>query len=1479
MARAIVTGGASAFSYNYDWSSSSDDKDTISGLLPNTTYTLTVKDTNGCAVIQQIKLSTPPRLSIIKIDSIRPHCSYSSDGVAIFTASGGVPYSLRHYQFEMKSSRDTVSITDTARFKAAQGHYYISVTDTNNCLTMDSIHIINRDTLRVAVDSMSMPSCYGSDDGWIRLKAKNGELINGNSYIYTCITDSTSQLVPSDTARFGSLISRAYRFTVMDAFGCIDEADTTLSQPNVMAINFVDSIPNRCYNDSTASLKVKASGGTSSGYQFSYSFHNRNAGFTDAEPGNYLTLQNLNWNYNDLDLNQFVIRLHDSNYKPSQPKCIVTATFTLPEVRKISDSIGIRQPSCYMEKDGRLSVLKIQGGKGSVASWKFAWVKDDLSDTLTQQVNDNLGEGAYNLRITDSVGCSITQSDIRLTNPPATFITHYGATPASCTACSNGTIMYTVNNLGTARGYSLLVDYQSYDPSGDMITGLLPGTHYLEVVTIPNGCTAYDTFTISYLPPVLELISYLPAATGVSNGSITVKATGGTGTYTFKILDGQGNVLPVVLDVADLANDEYLIEQLAKGDYTIVAVDGNNVSSNSITLAIEESNRLSIQVATLQEATCNASSNGSAKVFVSGTPGYTYAWANIRDTLTILSTSVSLVNVPTGIYRIAVMDADGSKATALDTIGVLDSLKIGLSPVIPLCHNTSTGQIITFVQGGSGKYGYAWSTGDTTASLTKLTAGQYSLNVTDRLAAVCFASQSVDVPEPDPLSLTYSFTSPTCYEGSDGAMAVSVHGGTNTFSSYSWYRVTGSILTPLIENAAVQTLLKAGVYKVSVTDDNGCSMDTTLALMDALPISLAAVDLQSPSCFGKSDGKLSLTLVNGHPRYMVNWLNVTDAGVDTFVTNLQGAKYYKIAVTDAKGCTMNDSVYLPETPLLSIDSFTYTEPTCSYSYNGTIKAFVSGGTLPYSYYWPNQLKSAVDSITNIKGGNYLLAVKDKNLCSAVSRTAVLVSPAALSLNVTLREPSCYGLSNGAISLSASGGSGAYSYQCNSNPVGPVINNQPANVYDFVLSDDNGCSAQYVITLLQPDPLAVSYLVVNKPKCNAECNGIVNIVASGGTLPYSVLWPDSSVVFNRTGLCGGNYSITVSDFNQCTAKNTVKLAQPDSISIDNVVTVLPSCYGGCNGQLIVSPKGGTIPYTLAWNNGQSGDTATNLCAGNYPVAITDSNLCKFNVTLNLPETEKVSITGIPSYMKLCLGQVKSLNPGSWASYQWSRNDTVLSSEPLYNLTQSGTYTLNVVSSLGCTDTETFVAEYVTDLLNADFLLSGDAIAGEEVSIIDITWPLPDTIWWKYNTDSISLIENNSDRQTIVFNYPGVYDVQLFAQSAQCFDSITQSITVYASDSDLNNGNRPVETEEDIKKLLLYPNPSSGAFTVDITLKEAQNITVEVIKITDGTLVIKKPLEGSDTYQVAFDMSGQLAGVYSFNVTTNNQKGHFLFVIVK
>lgn len=231
-------------------------------------------------------------------------------------------------------------------------------------------------------------------------------------------------------------------------------------------------------------------------------------------------------------------------------------------------------------------------------------------------------------------------------------------------------------------------------------------------------------------------------------------------------------------------------------------------------------------------------------------------------------------------------------------------------------------------------------------------------------------------------------------------------------------------------------------------------------------------------------------------------------------------------------------------------------------------------------------------------------------------------------------------------------------------------------------------ASYTATFYQYDLCGITTTVTaTAPSCNGGNNGSVNLTVAGATNPLTYAWSNASTVQDPTGLSAGGYTVTVTDGVGCTKTATVTVTQP-TVLAGNITTVTnASCYSMCNGKITVAASGATPPYTYAWSpSGGTTATASNLCAGNYSVTITDSKGCTImkDSVVTEPTALTVTVSSAPNSAGcLCDGTVNVAASGGTPLYTYSwpiipscNNDTCTSLCP-------GSYTVVVTDSKGCT----------------------------------------------------------------------------------------------------------------------------------------------------------------------------------------------------
>ncbi|MFZ7144934.1 MAG: CotH kinase family protein [Bacteroidota bacterium] len=665
-------------------------------------------------------------------------------------------------------------------------------------------------------------------------------------------------------------------------------------------------------------------------------------------------------------------------------------------------------------------------------------------------------------------------------------------------------------------------------------------------------------------------------------------------------------------------------------------------------------------------APCNASGcTGQATASVSGgTTPYTYAWSNGQTT----ATATALCS---GTYTVNVTDAKGCSKTSTVTINNPSSPIVTLnSATNPTCFNQANGSASVSVTGGVGPYTYSWSpSGGNNSSASNLAAGNYVVTATD--ATGCPTSFNVTLTQPTSIALSVTANNVRCFGASTGSALASASGGTGAYQ-FTWL--------PSGATGAQINNLPAGNYSVRVTDANSCSRTEPVTITQA-PLINANISSTVVNCNNGNDGSASVIASGGTGSLTYLW----NPGSQT-TNSISGLTpgTYSVAVRDSFGCTVNQSVTLTNPPLLTA-STSSTTSICT-SATGSAQVSASGGTGTYSYLWqPNGQTTA--SINNIIAGNYSVTVTDQRGCT-VNPSVIVNSASGMTVNVAnLSNVSCFGGTNGAATVSVTGAKLPMTFEW--SPIGGTdssATNLPAGVYSVEINDDNGCTTIQQITIQEPDQLIVS-ATQDSLTCFGGNNGRATANVTGGTAPYTYLWsPSGGVNSVANNLIAGNYTVNVTDANNCSSTQSVSVLQPTRVSATS--SVVNSTCGNGNGFIRINPSGGTAPYSYSWNPFVStADSAYDLMPGNYSITVIDANACSRSVsvtvsTTSLPEVTVASMTET-SCNSTDDGSIILSTTGGTGTLIYSWLPDVSNSSSATQIL-GGIYSIVVTDAIGCQD---------------------------------------------------------------------------------------------------------------------------------------------------------------------------------------------------
>ncbi len=806
------------------------------------------------------------------------------------------------------------------------------------------------------------------------------------------------------------------------------------------------------------------------------------------------------------------------------------------------------------------------------------------------------------------------------------------ATNPTCGGFTNGSI----TAIGSG-GWAPYTYEWSNGETTESIYGLGPGTYS---VTITDMDLGYDvaTVTLTSAPQTDADIIISDICSG--NGNVTVPTSGGVPPYVYNWSDGGSGDTRTGL----LAGTQYCVTVL---DANVCGVVTCVVIPEAINLTVVGS-----------DIACSAGCDGSVTAIITGgTAPYDVLWDNGE-------TSTVNANLPVGTYFVTVTDGNGCTVSGSGTVGSPSAIDLAVSVTSPPCGDNTMGAASVNPSGGTPNYSYLWSTGATTQSVSGLSAGTYSVTVTDSQG--CQASTDVVIEPSSQVDISINSNNPTCAAPNGGSATATGSNGTAPYT-YEWN--TGAT-TQTITN------LGAGLYTVMVTDATGCTNAASVTLTQEGASIFASTTQVNASC-GANNGSATAQGSGGSGSYSYSWSN----GANTQTISNLAPGTYTVTVTDNNsGCMGAKTIFITGTD--DVDVFVSTMNALCSSNNGNAMASPSNGTAPYTYAWSNGGNTQV--ITGLAPGTYTVTVTDANGCTAVDSDTVGQTGSDVNVTAMATPVSCFGENTGAVGTSTSGGATPYSFSWSNGATSSTLSNLTAGTYNVTVTDANGCTATASATVIQPSQLNVN--ASSTPvACAGGNTGSASANVTGGTSGYSYSWSNGGNTQTISNLSAGNYTVTVTDANGCTDTSSTTIGQGGAITLSPGSTDV-SCFGGNDGTASVNAFGGTSPYNYAWSNGGNSQMITGLSAGTYSVTVTDVNGCTATASTTISQPTQVNVSA-NSTASACAGAntgtaTASSSGGSAPyTYAWSNGGNGATITGL----SAGTYTVTATDSNGCTDT--------------------------------------------------------------------------------------------------------------------------------------------------------------------------------------------------
>ncbi|MBL7777219.1 MAG: gliding motility-associated C-terminal domain-containing protein [Chitinophagales bacterium] len=1250
---------------------------TISGLTQGT-YTYNYTDSDPAHAFSGTVVITQPGAPMVaSMSTVNTSCAGINNGQAIASVpSGGTsPYT---YTWSNGAPNNPVANN------LAPGPISVTVTGANGCTATASGVVNNPPTLSLTITAVN-DSCYQSNKGSATANPSGGT--PPYTYYWSNISSAQTNL---------GLGVGTYTVTVTDDNGCTVTGTVTINQPPAFS-HTISSQNINCFGNNTGSITVNPAGGspaytytwnpaTASGsnpQNLSAGLYNvtitdanqcqRTDAVTISQPASALTATSSHTNVTCFGANNGSITLTVGGGSPPysfQGNPVPPGTTTLPNLPpntyagNLTDANGcsvalsetITQPAQLTLTETHINVSCNGGNNGSIdvtvnggtTPYSYLW-----NDGNTNQDRTGLAIGTYTLTATDFNTCTATVS-VTLTEPSALSIseTHVNVL---CNGNPTGSIDITVN--GGSPNYTYL--WNDGNTNEDRTN--IAAANYSVTATDANSCTISTSVTITQ-PTALSASSSHTNVTcfGANDGSITLTVGGGTAPYSF-----QGN--PVPSGTTTLPN-------LPPNTYA-----GNLTDANGCLVALSETITEPTQISITEthiDATCNGASNGSIDVSVlGGTSPYTYLWNDGN-------TNQDRTNITAAVYSVTVTDLNTCTASISVTVSEPPAPVMTVTVTDATCFGAN-GSATANPVAGNGAFTFAWSAGSSTTQTVSLPQGNYTVTATDALQ--CNQTAAFTINQPADIVPNETLTHINCTGDATGAISFNPSGGNGAPYSYVW--------NPNVGTGNTASLLVAGSYAVTITDQLNCPKQVTVVLNE--PAQALTINIQSNNvtCFGLDNGSITISTTGGMPNYSYSWNPAVSTG--NSATGLSPANYV-ITVSDFNNCSVvaNVTISEPNQPLTVTPSFT--PLSCFQSNDGTATFNTTGGSFPYQYAWTPNV-STTSAASSLSAGLYSVVVTDNNGCTTNSSTTV-TQPTAVNASESHSGIACAGDTSSVVTITPSGGTpGTTGYTFSWNPNVSNTNTATVNAgsYTVIVADSNNCTVSVAVSITEPNPLTVTSTFTNVT-CFGANDATITGTAAGGTLPYGYSITQDGVNFTNSsngffgGVMPGTYTLLANDSNGCTVTMLVTVTQPTQL-LDNVVATDATCFGYSDGQVVISGTGGSAPYNYSLSNSTSNTTGvfTGLASGNYNTTLTDANGCTVTNSITITEPAELTIDAQPTPATIKLGESVQINTttnqtGS-VTYTWSPSFGLSCTDcanPLFEGIYSQVYTVIAVNQQGC-----------------------------------------------------------------------------------------------------------------------------------------------------------------------------------------------------
>ncbi|MBF2708325.1 ELWxxDGT repeat protein [Flavobacterium soyangense] len=676
------------------------------------------------------------------------------------------------------------------------------------------------------------------------------------------------------------------------------------------------------------------------------------------------------------------------------------------------------------------------------------------------------------------------------------------------------------------------------------------------------------------------------------------------------------------------------------------------------------------------------------------------------------------------------------------------------------------------------------------------------------------------------------------------------------------------------------------------------------------PVAVILDNSTNVTCNGAKNGTINIIASNGLAPYNLLWTNSDNPGYSSSIEDLTnlGPGTYQLLLTDTNGSTASLSNIVISEPSILTASIANNSTACSN--NATVTALA--GTPGYTYLWSNGATTA--SINNVPVGTYNVTVKDANGCSTTASITLIVGE-AFNPSASVTDVSCFGGSNGAITVTNANGTAPFTFS--KDGITFVSGTFPfsfsgllAGTYNIAVKDFNGCTGFTTKTIAQPASLIATIITVQST-CSGQSTGAISVATAGGSGALKYSWTGTGYTSsqkNISGLVAGSYTLTVIDNNGCTTILNANVPTYNAISVNAAVTNV-LCRGSLTGAIKLTVSGGSgsqsgFAYNWTGSTTSTNKEISNLGAGtNYNVTITDIGsgcIVTKSYVITQPASN-LSLAASKTNATGCggsLGTITATASGGTSPYEYKLDNGNYQSTSNFALLSSGSYTVWVKDANGCTSSKVVA---ITDNGSDQYESNNSKSQAKLISIgttinARIALATDTADWFKFTPTITGNYKLTITHQSInyTFNmYPSAnnaaalvptsptstskqyaltggttYYVQITGGlSFNCYDL---SILPVANPAKYASTNTKVIAVEKLS-VKAYPNPHQGLFNLSIISPEDGKAQIELFSIL-GQLLAKREVSIEKDQNTIVEFNDVGRGIILYHLTIGNQEAN-------